>query len=381
MVLINGVKYACERCIRGHRVTTCTHQDQPLMMIKPKGRPSTQCQHCKEQRRLKSQHIKCSCGDLKAHTKDCACYVEGKCTCKSKKKPVKKEKEKSENDESPPIRGGRVLAQGSMGHDPKSDYGTVTRPPSRPISVEDSSRKPLPVSDLQVGMETLGAYKQPPAQTIPRAGEITVPFDEYIMGGNLNTLIEEPFSEKLKRNDSLDSADAESSEKFSPMWRDDSTSNLFADLPSSYFGSGLLDYFPPSTGPSPSDSSSTSLNKQVYHQVPLQHRVQRQSTGNSMHSSNHHGHHHYHHHYAPYPAPKRTDSVLSIASSNASFQNPSSPNANPPPLLSFASTDSLAAMSRSDRNLDMDYLSIGAVPITSSTFLPQFKEKRDKKSL
>ncbi|ODV96987.1 hypothetical protein PACTADRAFT_39313, partial [Pachysolen tannophilus NRRL Y-2460] len=62
MVLVNGVKYACERCIRGHRVTTCTHTDQPLMMIKPKGRPSTTCEHCKAARKNKNQHASCNCG-------------------------------------------------------------------------------------------------------------------------------------------------------------------------------------------------------------------------------------------------------------------------------------------------------------------------------
>lgn len=64
MVLINGIKYACERCIRGHRVTTCNHTDQPLMMIKPKGRPSTTCAYCKELKKNKSAKPSgtCTCG-------------------------------------------------------------------------------------------------------------------------------------------------------------------------------------------------------------------------------------------------------------------------------------------------------------------------------
>lgn len=64
MVLINGIKYACERCIRGHRVTTCNHTDQPLMMIKPKGRPSTTCAYCKELRKNKTATPlgTCTCG-------------------------------------------------------------------------------------------------------------------------------------------------------------------------------------------------------------------------------------------------------------------------------------------------------------------------------
>lgn len=85
MVLINGVKYACERCIRGHRVTTCSHTDQPLTMIKPKGRPATQCQHCREQRKLKNTHISCTCGKKgKApgnHLALCPCNKNSHCTC------------------------------------------------------------------------------------------------------------------------------------------------------------------------------------------------------------------------------------------------------------------------------------------------------------
>ena len=80
MVLINGVKYACERCIRGHRVTTCSHTDHPMVMVKPKGRPSTTCEYCKKLRRRK--------------------YANpiGVCTCKRqgklKRQQLQKEKEK-----------------------------------------------------------------------------------------------------------------------------------------------------------------------------------------------------------------------------------------------------------------------------------------------
>lgn len=108
MVLINGVKYACERCIRGHRVTTCTHTDQPLMMIKPKGRPSTQCPFCKEQRRIRNAHVNCVCskkttlinGKIQVHDNDCPCHVSGECTCcnKSKKLTKKKDKDATNNN-------------------------------------------------------------------------------------------------------------------------------------------------------------------------------------------------------------------------------------------------------------------------------------------
>ncbi|CAN6659727.1 hypothetical protein TRVA0_031S01728 [Trichomonascus vanleenenianus] len=90
MVFIDGVKYACERCIRGHRVTACQHIDQPLTMIKRKGRPSTQCQHCREHRKLKNLHTKCKCGIRSGpHSRGCPCHFNPElCTCSNKKKTV-----------------------------------------------------------------------------------------------------------------------------------------------------------------------------------------------------------------------------------------------------------------------------------------------------
>lgn len=84
MVLINGVKYACEKCIRGHRATTCTDSDKPLIMIKPKGRPSTSCIHCKEQRLLKNSNPSgvCNCNNNKKIS-SCNCKSTGKCICHS----------------------------------------------------------------------------------------------------------------------------------------------------------------------------------------------------------------------------------------------------------------------------------------------------------
>lgn len=51
MVFIEGVKYACQRCIRGHRASGCKHIDSELFMIKPKGRPAIWCGHCNRNRR------------------------------------------------------------------------------------------------------------------------------------------------------------------------------------------------------------------------------------------------------------------------------------------------------------------------------------------
>ena len=49
-------------CIKGHRSSSCSHTDRPLFEIKKKGRPVTQCEHCRQLRKTKQVHVKCSCG-------------------------------------------------------------------------------------------------------------------------------------------------------------------------------------------------------------------------------------------------------------------------------------------------------------------------------
>ncbi|KAJ9607157.1 hypothetical protein H2200_008229 [Cladophialophora chaetospira] len=68
-MLINGEKFACEACVRGHRVSSCHHQDRLLVHVNKKGRPVSQCQHCRGLRKSRSQHVKCECQD-KAHSKE-----------------------------------------------------------------------------------------------------------------------------------------------------------------------------------------------------------------------------------------------------------------------------------------------------------------------
>ncbi|KAI9281767.1 hypothetical protein BC943DRAFT_329542 [Umbelopsis sp. AD052] len=60
---INDVKFACATCIKGHRSSHCTHADRPLFEIKKKGRPITQCSHCRDLRRNRQVHVKCVCMD------------------------------------------------------------------------------------------------------------------------------------------------------------------------------------------------------------------------------------------------------------------------------------------------------------------------------
>ncbi|KAF8497519.1 copper fist DNA binding domain-containing protein, partial [Russula emetica] len=68
-VLISDKKYACEACIKGHRSSACKHTDRPLFEIKKKGRPITQCEHCRELRKTKQVHVKCMC-EAKDHPPD-----------------------------------------------------------------------------------------------------------------------------------------------------------------------------------------------------------------------------------------------------------------------------------------------------------------------
>ncbi|KAG0142605.1 hypothetical protein CROQUDRAFT_662314 [Cronartium quercuum f. sp. fusiforme G11] len=63
MVLIDGKKFACAACVKGHRSTSCAHTDRELVEIGKKGRPPTQCAHCRELRRISKVHSKCMCGD------------------------------------------------------------------------------------------------------------------------------------------------------------------------------------------------------------------------------------------------------------------------------------------------------------------------------
>lgn len=74
MVFIAGTKYACQRCIRGHRASGCKHIDEELLMIKPKGRPTIWCGRCNRNWRSR----RASAGGKAAHDPDVAVP---KCNC------------------------------------------------------------------------------------------------------------------------------------------------------------------------------------------------------------------------------------------------------------------------------------------------------------
>ncbi|THX50883.1 hypothetical protein D6C97_02835 [Aureobasidium pullulans] len=65
----DGTKWACQSCLKGHRVSGCTHTDRELFFVPKKGRPITQCPHCRAERKKRSSHVKCDCGE-KSHSKE-----------------------------------------------------------------------------------------------------------------------------------------------------------------------------------------------------------------------------------------------------------------------------------------------------------------------
>ncbi|RKF56256.1 putative copper fist dna binding domain protein [Erysiphe neolycopersici] len=99
-MIIAGEKWACEACVRGHRVSNCQHSDRPLQHINKKGRPVSQCQHCRTLRKSRSAHVRCDCSSEKIHTKEkstvegvtqvgsCSCVFGGRCTCAIKKETL-----------------------------------------------------------------------------------------------------------------------------------------------------------------------------------------------------------------------------------------------------------------------------------------------------
>ena len=87
MIIKNNIKYACEPCIKGHRVASCDHSDRPLVEIKRKGRPSTACFHCKELRLVRNVNPSgsCKCYSKKTET-TCGCSEGKPCKCHTRRK-------------------------------------------------------------------------------------------------------------------------------------------------------------------------------------------------------------------------------------------------------------------------------------------------------
>ncbi|KAI8373769.1 copper fist DNA binding domain-containing protein [Blakeslea trispora] len=83
VITVNGVRYACASCIRGHRVKNCVHQDRELIALSKRGRRLTQCNHCRDLRKTNNSHIKCTCATSNSPNpiNGCLCELVLTCTC------------------------------------------------------------------------------------------------------------------------------------------------------------------------------------------------------------------------------------------------------------------------------------------------------------
>ncbi|GAA6060848.1 hypothetical protein JCM10212_005266 [Sporobolomyces blumeae] len=59
-MLIEGIKFSCTPCIKGHRQANCNHQDRELFEVKRRGRPITACDDCRAIRKENNSHKTCT---------------------------------------------------------------------------------------------------------------------------------------------------------------------------------------------------------------------------------------------------------------------------------------------------------------------------------
>ncbi|GAA5980444.1 hypothetical protein JCM11641_003396 [Rhodosporidiobolus odoratus] len=59
-MIIDGVKYSCDACTKGHRQANCTHADRPLTEVRKRGRPQTACAQCRIARTDRNSHRTCT---------------------------------------------------------------------------------------------------------------------------------------------------------------------------------------------------------------------------------------------------------------------------------------------------------------------------------
>ncbi|KAJ5216055.1 uncharacterized protein N7498_002462 [Penicillium cinerascens] len=173
-MLIDGEKWACEACVRGHRVSSCHHSDRPLTHINKKGRPVSQCTHCRGLRKSRTTHVKCDCGDKKKKSDDChgdkrdpkdslhrcGCSHGQRCTCALKKEHL-----------DPVPETGLPLAQPSIpAEHPRKPHLTSTKSESMLTIFRDGHHKPAHKHNDM-------AHKCGLPYTIPRSHTIHHPSD------------------------------------------------------------------------------------------------------------------------------------------------------------------------------------------------------------
>lgn len=160
-MLINGVKYSCDACIKSHKASQCDHADRPLKLLKPRGRPATTCDHCKDMRKTKNVNPSgsCNCSKLEKLRKEkgitieedmmlsgnldmCLCIRGEPCKCHSRRKKAQKKDKKDllspgsdYTESSPPINGDMIIDN--------RDILTALGP----VEIPDSIRNSIPISN------------------------------------------------------------------------------------------------------------------------------------------------------------------------------------------------------------------------------------------
>ncbi|GAA5849330.1 hypothetical protein JCM3766R1_005319 [Sporobolomyces carnicolor] len=59
-MLIEGIKFSCGSCIKGHRQANCSHADRELFEVKKRGRPISACETCRQIRKESNSHKTCT---------------------------------------------------------------------------------------------------------------------------------------------------------------------------------------------------------------------------------------------------------------------------------------------------------------------------------
>ncbi|CAG8586828.1 7084_t:CDS:10, partial [Paraglomus occultum] len=193
MVFINGTKYACATCIKGHRSTACHHGDRTLYEIKRKGRPVTQCTHCRELRKTQRVHVKCTCNERKigdgtqstvspsnsnidvssltganiglnykhsveALLNPCRCRIGAKCICC---RPIDEEKDSSGQRRRRRSKPNKLCHTSNKGKNNSSEVQTVRKLAPRPLPQEPYSNSLRRLSLTIITHEDIGNSDSP----------------------------------------------------------------------------------------------------------------------------------------------------------------------------------------------------------------------------
>ncbi|KAJ6151864.1 hypothetical protein N7497_006183 [Penicillium chrysogenum] len=268
-MLIDGEKYACEACVRGHRVSSCHHSDRQLTHINKKGRPVSQCTHCRGLRKSRTTHTQCDCGEKKKK-EDCHSGIpHGRCGC---------------------CHGQRCICALKKEHlDPVPETGLPFSPPPPPI---ETPRKPPLTSTKSESTLTIFrdghhkpahkhndmAHKCGLPYTIPRSHTVHHPTDlhrrsvDHLPLGQSTfikeplTLSEFPTSQHTSQNGSPNSAHTSGAEDdLNPAPLDPSYLDNFTGLMIQLF----LHLTSPLSPPSPTTSTNSPITCMAF-QEPYQ---------------------------------------------------------------------------------------------------------------